>query len=176
MMREAPDRKAVPRRMVLGAAAACFLTAACAVLWRIPPLSLIALFSATLLVEYGAAAVGISFGLSPAFLFAFITAVTVAIVCALFAVFDTLAASSDRVSRFLGWAQQNYAGSRFVRNYGIFSLVPLILLIGFYFTPPVAWFMGWERRRSIVLMVIGEIIGIALTLAMTSGVLQAFGF
>jgi uncharacterized membrane protein len=98
------------------------------------------------------------------------------IVCSLFVAFDTLAVTSERVSRFLARAQEKHARSILIRRYGIVALVPLVLLIGFYFTPPIAWFMGWERRRAIVLMALGEVIGIMLALALAMGVLQAFGF
>jgi len=165
----------MPLPMALGAAGAWLTAAVLLLLSGVPPLSLLALVSATLLIEYGAAAVGIGLGVSPEFLLLFITTFACAIILSLFAIFDALAATSARVCGFLERAQVKHGQSRILRKYGILSLVPLVLIIGFYFSPPVAWFMGWDRRWSLILLAIGEVIGIVLTLAATLGVLQILG-
>ena len=168
-------RDAMPLRMVLGAVLAWIVTGVSVILWGVPPLSLVGLFSATVVVEYAAAAVGIGLGLTPIFLLVFITAFALGVICSLFALFDALATSSGRVCRFLEHVREKHGQSRLLRKYGILSLVPLVIIIGFYFTPPLAWFMGWDRRWTLILLGIGEALGIVLTLALTLGILRIFG-
>ncbi|MDD1676403.1 MAG: hypothetical protein LUQ40_01555 [Methanomicrobiales archaeon] len=165
----------MPGRMVIGAILAWLVAGLSVILWGVPALSLVALSGATLVVEYAAAAVGVGVGLSPLFLIIFIMAFAFGMIFILFALFDALATSSARVCRFLEHAQQKHGQSRLLRKYGILSLVPLVIIIGFYFTPPVAWFMGWDRRWTLILLGVGEVIGILITLALTYGVLRIFG-
>ncbi|MFA6332291.1 MAG: small multi-drug export protein [Methanoregula sp.] len=158
------------------AAAICLLFVlvlpVCAALALALPLtSVFALIGSTLLIEYGAAPVGIALGLPPAYVFFALTSIALGIVLALFGIFDTLGEHSERVKQFLKTAKLRADSSRILSHYGIYGLVPVVLVFGFYFCPPIAWVLGWDRKRSIALILAGYCIASAALILAAAGIL-----
>ena len=129
--------------------------------------STLALIASTLVIEYGAAVIGIGVGLPPVFVLYVLTCVALGVTLALFDVFDILGEHSERVSQFLKKSSERAKQSSFLTKYGIYGLVPCVFTLGFYVCPPVSWVLGWRRDRSILLIMAGYItISIVTILAM----------
>jgi hypothetical protein len=104
----------------------------------------LALITSTLIIEYGAAPIGIGLGLHPAFVLAVLSSVALGITLFLFDVFDTLGRHSERVARFLARSEEKAKKSTILSRYGMYGLVPCVLTLGFYVCPPVSC-----QRRSL---------------------------
>jgi hypothetical protein len=126
----------------------------------------LALITSTVIIEYGAAPVGIALGLHPAFVLAVLTSVALGVTLFLFELFDTLGRHSERVARFLARSEEKVKESDYLSRYGIYGLVPCVLTLGFYVCPPVSWACAWRRDYAILLIMGGYIaISVILILA-----------
>jgi len=136
----------------------------------IPVSFVLALVFSTLVIEYGAAPVGIGLGLSPLYVLFALVCVALAVTLFLFDIIDTLSESSDRVRRFLERSAEKGRRSRLLSKYGICGLAPLVITLGFYACPPVSCILGWDRTRSILVIMAGYT-GIAIaTILVTTGI------
>ncbi|MDD1686923.1 small multi-drug export protein [Methanoregula sp.] len=126
-----------------------------ALLFTLPLTSVFALIGSALLIEYGAAPVGIALGLSPVYVFLALTSIALGVILALFELFDTAGEQSARVHAFLEQSRKRAGESRILSDYGIFGLVIAVLVLGIYLCPPIAWVCGWDRKRSIALILAG---------------------
>jgi hypothetical protein len=140
-----------------------------ALLFNIPVPSTLALISGTLVIEYGAAALGVGLGLPPYYILYVLTCVALGVTLTLFGIFDLLGMHSARVSRFLEKSSGRAGRSVFLKKYGIYGLVPCIIIFGFYVCPPVSWVLGWPRVRSVVLIMAGYITISIVTIFATMG-------
>lgn len=122
--------------------------------------STVALITSTLVIEYGAAPLGIGLGLSPVFVLFVLTCVALGITLFLFDMFDTLGRHSGRVARFLARSEDKVKQSKFISRYGMYGLVPCVLTLGFYVCPPVSWALAW-RRDYCILLIMGGFIAIS---------------
>jgi hypothetical protein len=138
-------------------------------IFGISPASALALISGTFVIEYGAAAVGIGLGLSPLYILFVLTSVALGVVLTMFDIFDLLSHHSDKVSRFLKQSEERAGRSVFLKQYGIYGLIPCVMTLGFYACPPVSWVLGWPRLRSIALIMTGYISISLLTILATIG-------
>ncbi len=64
--------------------------------------------------------------------------------------------------------------SAILAKYGILGLVPLVMILGFYFCAPVACLFGWRRDHAILLIMAGYLIAGMMTILATLGLLSAF--
>ena len=119
--------------------------------------SVLALVSATFVIEYGAAALGIGLGLPPLYILFVLTCVALGVILTLFDIFDVLGVHSEKVSRFLKKSDERAGRSMFLKKYGMYCLVPCVFILGFYVCPSVSWVMGWPRNRAILLIMAGYI-------------------
>lgn len=129
----------------------------------------LALISSTLIIEYGAAPIGIGIGLHPVFVLLVLSCVALGITLFLFDLFDTLGLHSERVARFLARSQEKAKQSTLISKYGIYGLVPCVLTLGLYVCPPVSWALAWRRDYAILLIMGGFIIISALLILATLG-------
>jgi hypothetical protein len=129
----------------------------------------LALITSTLIIEYGAAPVGIGLGLHPVFVLVVLTSVALGITLCMFDVFDTLGRHSGRVARFLARSEEKVKQSTLISKYGIYGLVPCVLTLGLYVCPPVSWALVWRRDRSILLIMGGFIAISAIMILVTLG-------
>lgn len=118
-------------------------------------MSTLALIGTTLVIEYGAAPFGISLGFPPLFVFFILSCVALGIIIALFDVFDSISDHSERVRKFLDRSKKRADASTILSRYGIYGLVVVVLTLGFYICPPIAWVCGWDRKRSILFTMTG---------------------
>ncbi len=127
----------------------------------------LALIASTLVIEYGAAPIGIGLGLHPVFVLGVLTSVALGIILLLFDLFDTLGRHSERVGLFLARSEEKVKQSGLLSKYGIYGLVPCVLTLGFYVCPPVSWACAWRRDYSI-LLTMGGYIAISLILILAT--------
>jgi len=115
----------------------------------------LALITGTLVIEYGAAPLGIGLGLHPAFVLLVLTSVAPGITLFLFDLFDTLGRHSERVARFLARSEEKSKRSVLLSKYGISGRVPCVLTLGFYVCPPLSRVLAWRRDLSLLLIMGG---------------------
>ncbi|MFA5347401.1 MAG: hypothetical protein WC294_04645 [Methanoregula sp.] len=143
-----------------------------AVLFGISLSSSLALISSTLVIEYGAAALGIGLGLPPVYILYVLVCVASGVTLTVFDVFDRAREYSPRVSRFLEKSEEQAHRSTILAKYGIFGLIPCVLTLGFYVCPAVSMVMGWRRDLSILLIMGGYISISIVTLLATMGIFR----
>jgi len=141
-----------------------------ALLFNIPLPSTLALITSTLVIEYGAAPIGIGLGLNPLFVLYVLVCVAFGVTLALFDVIAILGEHSERVSRFLKKSSERAKKSTLLTKYGIYGLVPGVMTLGFYVCPPVSWVLGWPKNRSILLIMAGYITISVVTILATIGI------
>ena len=129
----------------------------------------LALITSTLIIEYGAAPIGIGLGLHPAFVLLVLSCVALGITLFLFDIFDTLGRHSERVARFLARSEEKAKQFTYLSRYGIYGLVPCVLTLGFYVCPPLSWALAWRRDYSIILTMGGFIVISFILILITLG-------
>jgi hypothetical protein len=117
----------------------------------------LAIITSTLIIEYGAAPIGIGLGLHPVFVLLILTSVALGITLFMFDIFDTLG------THFLARSEEKAKQFPYLSKYGIYGLVPCVLTLGLYVCPPLSWALAWHRNRSI-LLIMGGFIGISVIL------------
>jgi uncharacterized membrane protein len=140
-----------------------------ALLFAQPLSSTIALITSTLVIEYGAAPVGLGLGLPPVFVLYVLVCVALGVTLSLFDIFDLLGEQSKKVARFLEKSAERAKHTPVLTKYGIYGLVPCVLTLGFYVCPPVSWVLGWRRDHSILLIMAGYIAISSVTILATLG-------
>jgi hypothetical protein len=140
-----------------------------AILFAQPLSSTIALITSTLVIEYGAAPVGLGLGLPPVFVLYVLICVALGVTLSLFDIFDLLGERSKRVARFLEKSAERTKHIPVLTKYGIYGLVPGVLTLGFYVCPPISWVLGWRRDLSILLIMAGYIAISSVTILATLG-------
>ena len=134
--------------------------------------STLVLITSTLVIEYGAAPVGIGLGLPPLFVLYVLVCVASGVILVLFDIFEIMGEHSERVSQFLKKSSERAKQSPFLTKYGIYGLVPGIVTLGFYVCPAISWALGWHRDRSIVLIMAGYISISIVTILATMGIFR----
>ncbi len=133
-----------------------------------------ALIASTLVIEYGAAPVGLALGLTPPFVLFTLCSVALGITLFLFSIIDTIGEHSERVRAFLERSAERGRRSRILTTYGICGLIPCVVTLGFYLCPPIAGVFGWKRDLSIVMIMAGYT-GISIaTILITLGFFDIF--
>jgi hypothetical protein len=145
------------------------LPLAVAILFSQPLPSTVALITSTLVIEYGAAPIGIGLGLHPAFVLLVLASVALGITMFLFDLFDTLGRHSERVARFLARSEERVKQSKLLSRYGMFGLVPCVLTLGFYVCAPISWALAWRRDYAILLIMGGFIAISGILILVTLG-------
>jgi len=173
---ESWDRRIILRRtgsaLGRGILLILFLPVIPALLLGFPLMPTLAMIGSALVIESTAAPIGIAFGLSPLFVFYVLTCTETGIFLCLYDIFDTIGHSYPPVAQFLE-KTRNYAhGSATVEKYGILFLVPCEIAIGVYANAPVSWIFGWREGRALFFTLAGYIPVLAVTIWITTGLLQ----
>lgn len=145
---------------------------ATALAFAIPATTTLALIGSALVIEYGAAPIGVGLGLPPLFVFFVLACVGFGVIIALFDLFDSVGDHSERVRLFLDRSKKRAEGSAILAKYGIYGLVVVVLTLGFYLCPPIAWICGWDRKRSILFTMAGYLIVSAILILVTGDILR----
>ena len=127
------------------------------------------LITSTLIIEYGAAPIGIGLGLHPAYVLFALTCVALGITLFLYDLFDTMGRHSERVARFLARSEEKAKQFPFLSRYGIYGLIPCVLTLGLYVCPPLSWALAWRRDYSIILTMGGFIVISIILILITLG-------
>ncbi len=134
-----------------------------------------ALVGTALFIEYGAGPVGVLMGLPPWWVLSAECSVALGVILVIYALLDaSLLVSGRWQARVLGISKR-FSSSRLVASYGVYALLPGIVIAGFYVSTPVAWFFRWDRRTATGLMVAGYVAAAGVTLAGTMGLLSLIG-
>jgi len=141
-------------------------------LFLVPPGSVLALVSATLVLEYGAVFIGTALSLEDALIFIIVSLVATGIIFFQLSLFDLAGKSSPRVAGFLDRTRRKYGSSPYIKKYGVFALVPGILVVGFYVCPAVSWLLGWDRKTAFLIMMGTFCAASALLLPVSEGLIQ----
>ncbi|HVN73208.1 MAG TPA: hypothetical protein VMT44_01290 [Methanoregula sp.] len=139
---------------------------------RLP--EILTFLGATFVLEYGAAAVGIGLGLPAAYVLFVISCFGVGISLFLFDLLGAIGNRSSRVRSFLEKSGEQAGRSRLFSRYGIYGLVPCVIIISIYVCPPAAWVFGWDRSRSLALILGGFLSAAIVTTLACLGIFHVF--
>ena len=131
----------------------------------------LALMTSTYIIEYGAAPVGIGLGLSPLIVLITMVCIALGITLFLYDLLDATGEHSEQVSSFLEKTEAQARQSQILSRYGIYGLVPCVLILGFYVCAPVSWIFGWSRNASLLLIMAGYIAASVVTVLLSIGIL-----
>jgi uncharacterized membrane protein len=144
------------------------------ILFGYPPMPTLALIGSGLVVEYGAAPLGIALGLSPLFVFWVLMCTEIGIFLGLFDIFDAVGHTWRPAADLLAGTRQFIHQYSLAERYGILGLVPCEILIGVYANAPVSWVLGWHKERSLAFTMAGYIPCLVLTILATIGLLAMY--
>jgi hypothetical protein len=139
----------------------------------ISPAVTLALIGSTLLIEYGAVLPGLALGVPPVILIIVMTSIASGVILASLELFDYFSARSEKLSRFLERVWESRAG-QLVHRYGVWGLIPGIMIAGFYVCPALSWIFAWERRIAVAMMIGAFILSSVVVLLLSLGVLTIF--
>lgn len=142
-----------------------------AILFGYPLMPTLALVGSGLIIEYGAAPVGIALGLSPAFVLGVLTCTETGIFIGLFDTFDAIGHTYPPATAFLARTKALVHPDSLAARYGILGLIPCEVLVGVYANAAVSWVLGWDRERSLLLTMAGYIPCLVITILATVGFL-----
>jgi uncharacterized membrane protein len=134
-----------------------------------------ALMGSTFVIEYGAAPVGILGGLDPFFVLFVLACIALGVTLLLFGLCGTLEERWPRFARFTEQTRERARRSTVLARYGIYGLVPLVMVLGFYFCAPAACIFGWRRDHATLLILAGYLIASMVTILATLGFLDSIG-
>ena len=100
------------------------------------------LMTSTFLIEYGAASIGIGFGLNPLFVIYVLICIATGVILFLFDIFDILGEHSKKVANFLKKTSEQAKESKVLSKYGMYGLIPCVMILGFYICPPIVWVLA----------------------------------
>ncbi len=141
---------------------------------RVDSPAVITLIVSTLLLQAGAAAVGLGFGLHPVITLALVTSVAAGIMFAIFELSDLLAARSARFNGLLRKVEEKTKNLDYFQKYGVLILIPIIWIpgIALYGTPIVARLFQYPRMLSVLCMLVGWMVASAVVMAMALGIVS----
>lgn len=130
------------------------------------------LLSAAFILEYGAATVGIGLGLPAPYVLFVLACFGVGISLFLFDLLEALGSLSARIAGFLEKSAELAKRSRLFSRYGVYGLVPCVIIISIYVCPPASWVFGWDRSRSLALILGGYLSAAIVTTLASAGILH----
>lgn len=136
------------------------------------------LITSTFVLQAAAPPVGLAIGLSPAAILLIMACFAIGIVMAIFEVCDGLAASSERVRKWidkLGKITDKYP---VIKKYGAISCLFIAWIpgVGVYGTPVIAWVLKWKRLPSVIFTVTGFVIAAFFVLFFASKINELLMF
>ena len=175
---ESWDRQTFPRHIAAalgkGVLLALVLPLLPVLFLGLPLTPTLALIGSGLVIEYGAAPVGLALGLSPAFVFCVLLCTETGIFLGLFDIFDAIGHTYAPVTRFLEKTRQLVHRSATIERYGIAGLIPCEVIIGVYANAPVSWVLGWQKYRALAFTMAGYIPSLVVTILATIGLLGMY--
>jgi hypothetical protein len=145
-----------------------------ALIFNLPLAQVLGLIGTGLLIEYGAAPVGIALGLPPLFVFFVLICTETGIFLALYDIFDTVGHTYEPVTRFLEKSRQYVHHSDMTEKYGILALIPCEILLGVYVNAPVSWVLGWREDHALLVTMAAYVLALAVTIYASFGLFQMY--
>lgn len=139
----------------------------------ISPAVTLALIGSTLLIEYGAVLPGLALGVPPVLLIIVMTSIASGVILVSLELFDYFSARSEKVRRILERVQESRSG-KLIHRYGVWGLIPGIIIAGFYVCPALAWIFAWERKIAVAMMLGAFILSSVVVLLLSLGVMTIF--
>jgi hypothetical protein len=139
-----------------------------------PLVPTLALIGSGLVIEYGAAPVGIALGLSPLFIFWVLLCTETGIFIGLFDIFNAVGHTWPPAAGVLAGTKDFVDRNPRFGRYGILGLVPCEILIGVYANAPVSWVLGWNKLRSLAFTMLGYIPCLILSILASIGILGMY--
>jgi hypothetical protein len=134
----------------------------------------LALIGSGLVLEYGAAPVGLTLGLSPVVVFYVLMCTETGIFLGLFDIFDTIGHTSPRVAGFLERTREFIHHHSLAERYGILGLIPGEIIVGVYANAPVAWVLGWKKYPALLITMAAYVVCLVISILATVGFFQTF--
>jgi len=133
---------------------------------NIPAAHILSFLASTFILQAAAPPLGGPLGLSPATILSLMASFSFGVVLAILEVCESLALTSERVSRWIAKVGKKMEKYPAIRKYGAVSctLIAWIPGIGLYGTPIIAWILGWNRWLSAVFTTIGFVIAAAFVI------------
>lgn len=144
-----------------------------ALVLHIPAGPVLALIGSGLIIEYGAAPVGLALGLSPGFVFFALICTATGIFLCLYDTCESVGQTWEPVQRFLEKSRRFASDTTLVGRYGIIGLIPCVILFGLYVNAPVAWLLGWGKYPALILTTAGFALALAVTVLAGTSLLEA---
>ena len=166
--------KHIARALGRGVFCALILPLVTAVLFSLPLSPTLALIGSGLLIEDGAAPVGIALGLPPLFIFYVLVCTEIGIFLGLFDIFDTIGHTYEPVTRFLEKSRRFVHQEATIERYGILALIPSAILLGVYVNAPAAWVLGWREEYALVLTMAAYCLALVITIILSLGLVQVY--
>ncbi|HUU76216.1 MAG TPA: hypothetical protein VMW63_09025 [Methanoregulaceae archaeon] len=131
------------------------------------------LVGSVFLIEYGSVVPGIALGIEIVPLFLIISSVALSVILTSLEIFYLLSTRSDPVCHFLERVRiGKFTG--FISQYGVWGLVPGIIVVGFYICPAISWIFSWRRRTCVILMMGGYLAGALSIYLAATGIIRIF--
>lgn len=134
--------------------------------------------TSTLVLQAAAPPVGLAIGLSPTMILIIMAFFAIGMVTAIFSICDGLAASSERVRKWIEKVAKISEKHPFIKKYGPITccFIAWIPGIGLYGTPVIAWILKWKRLPSIIFTVSGFVIATIFVLFFASKINEVLLF
>ena len=139
----------------------------------IPAGPVLALIGSGFIIEYGAAPVGLTLGLSPGIVFFVLLCTATGIFLCLYEICESIGRTSEPVKRFLEKSRRFASDSTLVGRYGIIGLIPCVILFGLFVNAPVAWLLGWGKYPALLFTTAGFALALAVTVMAGTSLLEA---
>ncbi|OPX69261.1 MAG: hypothetical protein A4E37_00532 [Methanoregulaceae archaeon PtaB.Bin056] len=133
---------------------------------EIPAATILSFLASTFILQAAAPPLGGPLGLSPVTILAVMASFSFGVVLAILEVCESLALTSERVSRWIAKVGKKMEKYPAIQKYGAVSctLIAWIPGIGLYGTPIIAWILGWNRWLAAVFTTVGFVIAAAFVI------------
>lgn len=125
-------------------------------------------------LEFLGVSVGIGLGVDPVSSFLLTVLPSIGICMLILGVLGHVGDRSPRVRRFQRSVQRRIEKYPRLKRYGVVSNFIFVMVTGIYIAPGIAWFLGWPRPVSLLMMGLG-IVSITLLIGLgTMGIVSLF--
>lgn len=139
---------------------------------NIPPANILSYIASTFILQAAAPPLGGPLGISRMVILTIMASFAVGIILVILELCESLALTSDRVSRWIeniGKKMEKYPATK---KYGAISciLIAWIPGIGLYGTPIIAWILGWNRVLTVLFTTTGFVTAAAFVLFVATSI------
>jgi predicted Na+-dependent transporter len=139
---------------------------------------ILTLITSTFLLQAASPPVGLAMGLSTPGILFILACFAIGIVLAIFEICDSLAASSDRVRKWVDNIEEKTRKYPQIQKYGPVTCIGIAWIpgVGLYGTPIIAWILRWKRIPALFFTVCGFVIAAFFVIFFASRIQQVLQF